>query len=125
MLAGTPKIVALGGGAFVQEENARLIEEAGLATIFLDADVKELWGRCRQQADLEQAERPLLSNLSSFRELYKARRRHYVRATFLQATDGKTVDEIAEELAKVLELSFKAKDSKRRNPYRRKRGEKN
>ena len=118
--AGAPKIMALGGGAFAQKENAKLIEEAGISTVFLDADVNELWRRCREQTD--GVERPLLRSLSSFRELYKARRRQYARAMFHQVTDGKTVDEIAEELAKVLELSFKR--PKRGNPGRGKRGEK-
>ena len=110
--AGAQKVVALGGGAFVQRENAILIEEAGVLTVFLDADVDELWRRCREQAEREQVERPLLSSLSNFRELYKARRRHYARATVHQATDGKTVHEIAEELAKVLELPLKHQDPK-------------
>lgn len=124
VLAGTPRIVALGGGAFVQEENAKLIENSGLSTVFLDADVKELWRRCRAQADREQVERPLFGNLSDFRRLYEARQRHYVRATFRLATDGKAVNQIADELAKMLKLSTGPKDLKQRNPGR-KRGERN
>jgi shikimate kinase len=121
--AGARKVVALGGGAFVQKENSELIEETGFVTVFLDADVNELWRRCCEQADREQIGRPLLRSLSGFRELYQARRRHYARAMFHKATDGKTVDEIAEELAKVLELSFKG--PRQKNSRRRKRGEKN
>ena len=47
--AGAEKIVALGGGAFVRKENARLVEAGGFPTVFLDASVEELWRRCRQQ----------------------------------------------------------------------------
>jgi shikimate kinase len=103
--AGARKIVALGGGAFVQKENARLIEEAGLATVFLDASADELWRRCRNQADRDGVERPLLGSLSNFRHLYKKRRPHYARAIFHQATEGKTVHEIAGELVEAIGIS--------------------
>ena len=36
--AGAERIVALGGGAFVQKHNARLIEAGGIPTVFLDAE---------------------------------------------------------------------------------------
>jgi shikimate kinase len=124
MRGGGPKILALGGGTFVQDENAKLIAESGLSTVFLDADVEELWRRCRAQTR-GQVERPLLSDLSGFRELYKIRRPHYARARFHQLTDGQTIDETVEELAKLLALSFKGEGPKQRNPGRRKRGEKN
>lgn len=102
--AGSRKVLALGGGAFIQEENARLIEAAGFPTVFLDAEVKELWRRCQQQADRECMERPLLSSLSRFRELYKIRRPQYARAALYQPTDGKAVNEIAVELTEMLGL---------------------
>ena len=50
-----PRSWLLGGGAFAQANNAALLEEAGLSTIFLDAPVEELFRRCQQQ----QLERPL------------------------------------------------------------------
>jgi shikimate kinase len=106
--AGKGKVVALGGGAFVQPANARLIEEAGLATVFLDAAVGELWRRCREQAERDGVERPLLRSLSTFRDLYKTRRPRYTRARFHQATDGKTVNEIAMEILATLGLSPRA-----------------
>ena len=119
--AGARKVVALGGGAFVQKENAKLIGEAGLSTIFLDANVKELWRRCREQADRECLERPLLSSLSSFRRLYKVRRPYYAQALLHQSTDGKTVDEIAVELVEMLGLSLlgpSKRDARKRSPRR-------
>lgn len=135
---GARKVVALGGGAFVQRENAKLIEDAGLATVFLDASLNELWRRCREQAERERMDRPLLKSLSSFSELYTIRRPHYARASFHYATDGQTVEEIAVELAEMLGLSSikqsrikqsrpseGRQDAGRRVPNRRKRGEKN
>jgi shikimate kinase len=101
---GAEKIVALGGGAFVQKRNARLIESSGIPTVLLDAGVEELWRRCRQQAERQGIERPLLGSFSEFRELHKARRPHYLKASFRQPTGGKTIDEIAAEVIQALKL---------------------
>jgi shikimate kinase len=103
--AGAGKVVALGGGAFAQNHNAGLIEAANVPTMFLDASAEELWRRCKKQAERERIERPLLGSLASFRELYQARRPHYLRAAFRQETSGKTVEEIAAELAHALGLT--------------------
>jgi shikimate kinase len=112
--AAPEKIVALGGGAFVQKENAGLIEAEVVPTVFLDARVEELWRRCRQQAEREGMERPLRGSLERFAELYEMRRRHYLKASFRQETGGKTIQEIATEVIEALGLN-------RRRP---KRGEK-
>jgi shikimate kinase len=101
---GAEKTVALGGGAFVDKRNARLIETAGVPTVFLDAGPEELWMRCRQQAERQGIERPLLGNVESFRELYEARRPHYLKASFRLETSGKAVEEIAAEVVQVLGL---------------------
>ncbi|MGD0569613.1 MAG: shikimate kinase [Candidatus Sulfotelmatobacter sp.] len=111
---GAGKILALGGGAFAQRQNARLIAGSGVPTVFLDADVMELWRRCNEQADEDRIERPLLGNFESFRELHDARRPHYLKASFRQQTGGKTVEQIAAEVAQALGLK----------QSRKKRGEK-
>ena len=98
------KIVALGGGAFVQRRNARLIEAGGVPTVFLDAGVEELWQRCRQQAERQGVERPLMGSQKSFGELYEIRRPHYLKASFRQETGGKTVERIAAEVVQTLRL---------------------
>ena len=115
---GDEKILALGGGTFVQTNNVRLIEASRVPTVFLDADVAELWRRCRQQAERRGTERPLLGSMQRFRELYEARRPHYVKASFRQETIGKTTEEIATALVEALDL-----DGKRRR-QRQRRGEK-
>jgi shikimate kinase len=104
MSTGAGRIVALGGGAFVQRRNARLVEADGVPTVFLDADVEELWRRCKQQAERQEMERPLLGSLKSFRELYETRKPHYLKASFRQDTGGKTVERIAAEVVQVLRL---------------------
>jgi shikimate kinase len=112
--AGTERILALGGGAFAQKRNARLIEAEGVPTVFLDAAVEELWRRGRQQAGQQGMERPLLGSLEGFRKLYEARRPHYLKAFFRQETGGRTVEQIAAELVEALGLDAR----------RRRRGEK-
>jgi shikimate kinase len=102
--SGVQRIVALGGGAFVQKKNAALIEAGAVPTVFLDAAVEELWRRCRQQAEEQGIERPLLSSLEQFGELYEARQPHYLKASFRQQTGGKSVQEIATEVMQALGL---------------------
>jgi shikimate kinase len=99
--SGEKKIVALGGGAFAQGKNTEILAKAGVVTIFLDAEPEELWKRCRGQ---ENVERPLLGSLTGFRELYAARRPDYLKARLRQATTGKTIAEVVEELMDVLGL---------------------
>ncbi len=59
-LGASPKVVAVGGGAFAQANNAALLEEGGFSAIFLDAPVEELFRRCQEQKQLQ---RPLRGDL--------------------------------------------------------------
>jgi len=101
---GREKVLALGGGAFAAARNAALIEARGVPTVFLDGSVEELWRRCRQQAEQQQVERPLLSSLEQFRDLYEARRPHYMQASHRQETGGKAIRAIAAEVVEALGL---------------------
>ena len=100
------RVVALGGGAFVQTGNAELLKSSGVPIIFLDAPVEELWERCCRQANEAAAERPLLRSLDHFRELHKQRRPNYCEASLTIETGGRTVDEIADEIAAKLGLKM-------------------
>jgi len=101
---GSAKIVALGGGAFVQRENAALLEASGMPTVFLDAPVEELWQRCRTQATENGTERPLQRSVEQFRKLYAIRRKSYSKASLRVQTGSRTVETIAAEIAKALDL---------------------
>lgn len=92
-LGDSPKVVALGGGAFAQADNAALLEEAGHSAIFLDAPVEELFRRCREQ----RLERPLCGSLDEFRRLYESRRPGYLKAAWRIETSGRDVEEVAAE----------------------------
>jgi shikimate kinase len=100
----SPLIIALGGGAFVQAENAALLEQVGVPTIFLDAPVDELFRRCQEQ----QLERPLRRDREQFRQLHEARRAGYLRAGLRIETGGKNVDMVATEVAS--RLKFKTSE---------------
>src|SRR5207302_1682709 len=76
---GTAKVIALGGGAFVQPGNAARLKAAGVPTVFLDAPVVELWQRCQKQASELDAERPLLATRERFDELYQSRLGSYLK----------------------------------------------
>jgi shikimate kinase len=95
-----PRVAALGGGAFVQEEIASLLAEQGAVTVFLDAPADELWRRCGSDA----VERPLRREEPEFRRLYEARRPRYLRASLRVDTDGKTIKQIVREIAGGLSL---------------------
>jgi shikimate kinase len=101
---GGARIVALGGGAFVQKANAELLKASGVPTVFLDAPVEELWRRCSTQASKAGTERPLLRSVEQFRKLYKTRRRSYTKATLTIQTGSRPVEAIAAEIAETLGL---------------------
>jgi shikimate kinase len=101
---GVARVVALGGGAFVQEANAALLKAAGVPTVFLYAAAEELWRRCCAQAVQSGAERPLLKSEDQFRMLYTSRRRSYRKASFKVDTGNRTVEAIAGEIVERLKL---------------------
>ncbi len=101
---GGARIVALGGGAFVQHPNAALLKGSKVLTVFLDAPVEELWQRCCTQANEAGTERPLLRDVDQFRKLYTTRRMNYAKASLKIRTDSRPVEVIAAEIAKKLKL---------------------
>jgi len=94
-LRNAPKVIALGGGAWVDPQNAALIEQLKLHTVFLDAPVEELLRRCRQEPRV----RPLCQDAEQFRRLYEARLPSYLTAACRVETHDKEVEIIAAEVA--------------------------
>jgi shikimate kinase len=89
------KVVALGGGAFTSPENAAMLAREGLISVFLDASAEELFRRCEDQ----NVNRPLRRDLQEFRKLYEQRRNAYQHANLTVNTAGRTVKEVAAEIA--------------------------
>ncbi len=111
--SGSERVIAFGGGAFVQQSNISLLDAANLPTVFLDAGVEELLARCQRQSETQGVERPLLGTPEHFRQLYKTRRPHYLRARFRQGTEGKDVQEIVTNLIQALGLLESAADEEK------------
>lgn len=101
---GGTRIVALGGGAFVQKENAELLKASRVPVVFLNAPVEDLWERCSKQAGEMGLERPLLRSPKEFGELYRMRRKSYLKTSLKIETGQRKVEEIAAEIIEVLGL---------------------
>jgi shikimate kinase len=100
-------VVALGGGAYVQQENFQRIAAAGHPVVFLDAPVEELWQRCQQPL----VARPLRQNQAQFRARHALRLPYYVKSTLRVDTSGRGIEEIAAGIVAALKL-----DRRRQEP---------
>lgn len=85
LLEGPVAVLATGGGAWMREENRRLIANRGVA-LWLDADLETLWARVRGRDT-----RPMLQGPGAehrLAELYAARRPVYGLATIRVESGG-------------------------------------
>jgi len=92
-------VVALGGGAFVEQKNRALLRE--WPTVFLDVPVDELWQRCQQDG----AGRPLRRDRDQFSSLHAQRLPFYREATLTVETGGKELLSICLEIEHALRLT--------------------
>jgi len=95
-------ILALGGGAFVQEQNRLLLEHAGVITVLLEAPLEELRRRCQSEHKV----RPLAREQERFAELFAARQAGYHRAQLRVQTLNKPVEQIAAEIERLLKTNL-------------------
>jgi shikimate kinase len=91
-------VVALGGGTFAQPANRETLHHAGAMTILLEAPLHELQRRCASDSTV----RPLAKQEDRFAELFQQRQPAYSLAKQRVDTSGKTVDEVTEEVARLL-----------------------
>jgi shikimate kinase len=91
-------VIALGGGAFVQQQNRMALESAGAITVLLEAPLEELHRRC----SVENKARPLAKEKQRFDELFAARHADYALAQYKVHTLGKPVELIAAEIEGLL-----------------------
>lgn len=91
-----PMVVSCGGGAVLREENVALMKAAG-RIVLLTAEPETVFDRVKESSD-----RPVLNgnmNLSYIKELMETRRPRYEAAADVAvATDGRTAEEICEEI---------------------------
>jgi shikimate kinase len=93
-------VIALGGGAFAQEHNRKLI--GSWPSFFLQAPVDELWQRCSEDRNI----RPLLQDRERFGRLHDERLPFYQLATFTVQTSGKHPTVICAAMEAALQQRF-------------------
>jgi len=74
--SGRPFVIALGGGAFLSQDNVNVLTRSGV-TIWLDCPFEMVARRVANQNH-----RPLARDPRKFRELYESRRESYGRAEY-------------------------------------------
>ena len=99
-VGGSPQdlVVALGGGTFAQADNRDALLKANAMTVLLEAPLEELQRRCANDSTV----RPLALQEARFAELFQQRQPAYSLARRRVETSGKTVDEVAQEVARIL-----------------------
>lgn len=91
---GQPQVIALGGGAFVSDENFELVSNHGVP-IWIDCPLPAIERRVASQTH-----RPLARDLERLRELFEARRGAYARADYrIEVTDDDPHTVVAKILA--------------------------
>ena len=91
---GTPTVVALGGGAFVQPGNFDLIASHGVS-IWIDCSIDVIRTRLAEEAQV----RPLARDPEKFLQLFEARRTGYARADFRVDGDCEVASSVEAMLA--------------------------
>ena len=101
-------VVALGGGAFVQENNRALLR--AWPSVFLDAPPQELWQRCLQDeaesgSGTQVERRPMRKDPDQFARLHAERLPCYRQASLTVETSGKEPTAICLEIESALHLT--------------------
>jgi shikimate kinase len=96
-------VVALGGGAFVQQTNRDLLRP--WPSVFLDAPISELWQRCLQHEAVGGPNRPLRNDYQQFARLHEERLPFYRQASVVVSTLGKKPAELCQEIERALQLT--------------------
>ena len=93
------RVVAAGGGAFVDEANRQALK-AYAPVVFLDVSVESVLERL--SGDRSRPLFPVEKEAEKLRELMERRRPAYQEADFTVSTDGRTVPEIADRILALL-----------------------
>ncbi len=91
-------VIDCGGGVFVNADNRKLLKQTGLV-IYLSASIETLYERVKTRTH-----RPLLKvedPKKKLETLLKEREKFYQEADLTFKTDGKTPQEVADEIVKV------------------------
>ena len=94
-------ILAVGGGAYVKQENQEALQQAAARIVFLSAPVDELWQRVKGQEDVT---RPLSRDRAGFEALLHRRMPHFLTAHLTVETGGRQIADVVAEIADRLAL---------------------
>jgi shikimate kinase len=92
-------VVALGGGAYVTEENRAILRDIG-KTIWLDCPLEVCLSRIASDGA-----RPLAKSPEEMRQLLDKRLSAYAQADIVLSVDRKSAEEVAKEIMEVLSNS--------------------
>jgi len=92
---GRATVMALGGGAFAQEDNYAMLADNGV-TVWLDCPLETARRRAQQDP-----KRPLARDPVKFEELYQARRASYARADFRIEISGDDPEAVVEAILRL------------------------
>jgi len=100
-----PRVIALGGGTFIQPGNAELLRHRGARVVFLELPLEQLFQRCRGMCEgSDRNPRPLAESEEAFAALYAQRLPSYRQADLVVDAEEKTPEQIAREIARSLRL---------------------
>lgn len=91
----SPRVIAVGGGAFTVAENRRIIRRSGYS-VWLDVSLADAADRCRSTG------RPLAGDRRRFEELFRDRRKHYEKADIRIHVAGRSPEELARRIQQKL-----------------------
>lgn len=100
LLDGAPAVLSTGGGAYMREENRRMITERGVA-VWLDAELPVLWNRVKHKDT-----RPLLRTAdprATLAEIYAKRVPVYALSDLtVKSEQGKSIEAMAARVVEAL-----------------------
>ncbi len=95
-------VIALGGGAWIEESNRDLIDQYGCLSVWLDAPFEVCWGRIEASGD----DRPLGKTREQAAALYERRRPVYELAKLhIQVESDGTIEELIAVLTRFQDLT--------------------
>ncbi len=95
---GAAKVIALGGGAWIQQTNRQLIEQYGCTTVWLDAPFELCWSRI----EASQEDRPLGRTRTQALALFEKRRPVYELADIHVPIGEENLEDLVSRIVVIL-----------------------
>ena len=95
---GAAKVIALGGGAWIQQTNRQLIEQYGCTTVWLDAPFELCWSRI----EASQEDRPLGRTRTQALALFEKRRPVYELADIHVPIGEENLEDLVSRIGVIL-----------------------